>query len=103
MHKILLTLLLCLTTSLALRVHTQDQPAPDPSATITGGWSTGDATKPEAEIDQFIRKQFPELATAQLTKTETQVVAGINYKYTYVKDGVTWAITVWDQSWTKLR
>jgi hypothetical protein len=59
--------------------------------------------QPEKEIDQFIKSKFPELANAELQKVETQVVAGLNYRYTYVKDGVSWAITVWDQSWTKTR
>lgn len=102
MSKIFVLLLLTLTSTLALRLHGQNDPIPINSV-ITGGWSTGDPTTPEPQIDAFIRKQFPDLANATLTKTETQVVAGINYKYTYVKDGVTWTVTVWDQSWTKLR
>lgn len=70
---------------------------------MTGAWATGDATKPDADIDKFIKTQFPELANAQLVKTETQVVAGINYKYSYLLNNVTWRVTVWDQSWTSLR
>jgi hypothetical protein len=34
-----------------------------------------------------------------MTNTETQVVAGMNYRYTYTLNGVSWKVTVWDKPW----
>lgn len=31
------------------------------------------------------------------------MVAGINYKYSYLLNNVTWRVVVWDQSWTSMR
>lgn len=30
-------------------------------------------------------------------------MAGINYKYSYLLNNVTWRVVVWDQSWTQTR
>ncbi len=70
---------------------------------IVGGWSTVDLPNKNNDIDSFIRTKFPELANANLTKAETQVVSGINYRNTYTLDGTTYKVTVWDQSWLNHR
>jgi len=35
------------------------------------------------EIDSYLTSQFPDLKDAELTQAETQVVEGVNYRYTY--------------------
>lgn len=67
---------------------------------IPGGWFT---TTPDTNIDQYIRQNIKSLADAKLSKTESQVVAGYNYRYTYIKDNATWEVVVFAQDWTNTK
>jgi hypothetical protein len=74
-----------------------------PQVQVVGQWSVTSLNSINSEIDQWIRSQFPALKSATITKAESQVVSGMNYKYTYSLNGVGYAVTVWDQPWLNSR
>ena len=57
----------------------------------------------DKEIDSYIREQLPQLKDATLYAAQHQVVAGMNYKYSYQNGDSITTVVVWDQPWTKLR
>lgn len=59
----------------------------------------------EKEIDTYLKSTFPELNSLKLTNLQTQVVSGMNYKYTYTDDGKnkSYEYIVWDQPWMNNR
>jgi hypothetical protein len=92
MNKLVfLSLLIVLSTT--LKVHHNQQ-------TLPGGWTS---TPSDPNIDQYIRQQFPYLSSATLTSSQSQVVTGTNYLYTYQYGSNIWSITVNDQPWANYR
>lgn len=53
------------------------------------------------QIDTYLKQKFPNLNNWQLIKAETQVVEGINYRFTYSQEqtSVSYEFTVWDRPW----
>lgn len=80
-NKICLVLALCaLTLSVTIK-HQQPN-----GFTIVGGYNPIDVkhlNQKQQAVDKFIRESSGDLYYAQLVKAEEQVVAGMNYKYTY--------------------
>jgi hypothetical protein len=70
------------------------------ASVATGAWSS---TAVDSTIDQFIRQQYPGLEGSTLTSTQSQIVAGTNYLYTYTKGNTSWTVSVFDQPWTSTR
>lgn len=57
-------------------------------------------------IDTYLKNLFPDLQNSKLTQAQTQVVEGINYKYTYDlnnKPNTRIVFTVWDIPWLSKR
>lgn len=88
----------------SLRVQSLHQ-----SEKLVGGYEEQDANNlgdDLKEIDTYLKTQFPELQNSKLIKAETQIVQGVNYKYTYDlndKPNTRIEFTVWDISWLKER
>lgn len=80
-NKICLVLALC---ALTLSVTIKHQ---KPSGvTIVGGYNPIDVrhlNSGQQAVDKFIRESSSDFNHAELVKAEQQVVAGMNYKYTY--------------------
>lgn len=57
------------------------------------------------QIDTYLKQKFPNLNNWQLIKAETQVVEGINYRFTYSQEqtSVSYEFTVWDRPWLDSR
>ncbi len=62
--------------------------APNPGVTLEGDGVAADA---------FVRAKVPALANATLESFTTQVVAGVNYRFTY--GGYEGEVEVWVKSW----
>lgn len=90
-----LSIALALTVCFSAKIHHDET-----TSVTTGGWSS---TTVDSAIDQYIRQQYPGLDGSTLTSTQSQIVAGTNYLYTYTKGNTAWAITVFDQPWTNTR
>lgn len=72
----------------------------NPNSIIVGGYSpisTVKLSNDAKEVDQFIRSKHPDLQGATLISAETQVVAGLNYRFKYISaDGEReWDIVVY--------
>lgn len=100
---LVLSLILISVLGLKMQDHNQ-QNAP----LLVGGYATQDVNNMSdnmKEIDTYLKSTFPQLASYKLTDAQTQVVAGMNYKYTYSNDAnnLSFEYIVYDQPWTSTR
>lgn len=105
--KFILILALILACGYTLRLSTT---APSHMADdgVTGAYQDKDPANLGSDlmdIDGFLKQKFPNLNNFKMTKAETQVVEGINYRYTYSQENsnVSYQFTVWDRPWLNSR
>lgn len=104
MRKIvLLSVLSIICYSLKMKSHEAEN-----VPVIVGGYSSFDVnnlTDSQKDIDSYLKSTFPQLNSLRLTDVQTQVVSGMNYKYTYTDDSnnKSYQYIVWDQPWMKNR
>lgn len=100
---VLLCFILVLSFCIKIDNHRQENTSP-----IVGAYGVRDVNNLSdsmKEIDNFLKNTFPELQNFKLTKAQTQIVSGTNYRYTYTNETNNTSIeyTVWDEPWTNTR